>query len=190
MGFFDFLKPKSSEQKRIDQFEKMKSKIIVRETKSLMHDMILISPHDDSGKDEHPNGIGSFGLDKENPIPVYGIDNVPAYMDKLRYKYVSEKSGVTTYNPISFMRTHEGDVTPIGSPKPESSGVEAGTNAANIEGTIDVYNIYSVGNTKLAKIFVNSYSLKTSDKVPDGFFHRDLIPVLQDTRILIAIMSK
>ena len=190
MGLFDFLKPKSPEQKRIEQFERLKSKIIVRETKSLMHDMIILAPHYSSAMDANPKGIGEFGLDKCNPIPVYGIDNVPAYMDKLRYKYESEKSGVTTYNPISFMRTHEGDETPIGSSKPESCGIEAGTNAPNIEGTIDVYNIYSVGNKKLAKIFVNSYSLKTSDKVPDGFFHRDLIPVLQDARILMAIMSK
>jgi hypothetical protein len=190
MGFFDFLKPKSPEQKRIEQFEKIKSQIVVLETKSLMHDMILSSPHDDSGKDEHPDGIGSFGLERGNPIPVYGIDNVPAYMDKLRYKYVSKNSGAITFNPISFMRTHEGDDTPVGSPKPESSAFEAGTSAPNIEGTIDVYNIYSIGNTKLAKIFINSYSLKTSNKVPEGFFHRDSIPVLQDTRVLMALFVK
>lgn len=190
MGLFDFLKPKSSEQRRAEQFELLKSKIVVRERKSLMHDMIIMSPHDDSYKDVHPNGIGSFGLEKSNPIPVYGIDNLPAYMDKLRYKYVSEKSGVTTYNPVSFMRTHDSDETPIGSKKPDASAFEAGTESPNIEGTIDVYNIYSVGNTKLAEIYVNSYSLKTSDIVPDGFHHRDQIPVLQDTRIIMAMMDK
>ena len=46
--------------------------------------------HDNSLNDENPKGVGEFGLEKTNPIPVYGIDNLPAYMDKLRYEYTSK----------------------------------------------------------------------------------------------------
>ena len=90
-----------------------------------MHDMILMSPHDDSKQDVNPNGIGKFGLEKTNPIPIYGIDNIPTYMDKLRYKYVS-KSGSKSiiYNHIDFIRTSESDNSENGSKKPEVNKVE------------------------------------------------------------------
>ena len=189
MGFFNFLKSKSPEQKRTEQFERIKSKIIIREKNSVMHDMILTSPHDDSYGDVNPNGTGRFGLDKSNPIPIYGIDNINAYMDKLRYKFTSKISGNTLYNPISFLRTYDGDDAPIGAKKSESGNMASGIESSNIEGTIDVYNIYSIGNTKLSKIYINSYSLKTSGKVPDGFYHRDEIPVLQDGRVALELVS-
>ena len=190
MGIFDFFKSKSQEQKRKEQFEQIRSKTTIHEHKSIMHEMIILSPHDNSCKDTHPNGIGKFGLEKTNPIPVYGIDNVAAYMDKLRYKYTSEKSGNTTYNPIIFKRTSDSDESPIGSKKTDEELPSSGTEASNIEGTIDVYNIYSIGNQKLAKIYINSYSLKTSNKIPEGFYHRDDVPVLQDARILIELVNK
>jgi hypothetical protein len=189
MGLFDFFKSKSPDQKRKEQFEKLRATIIVHEKKSLMHEMIVLSPHDSSCLDAHPKGIGKFGFDKTNPIPVYGIDNVEAYMDKIRYKYTSEKSGNTTYNPVIYLRTTETDNSPIGSKKPEGEIAASGTEANNIEGTIDVYNLYSIGNQKLAKIYINSYSLKTSNKIPEGFFHRDEIPVLQDARLLIELVK-
>jgi hypothetical protein len=111
-------------------------------------------------------------------------------MDKLRYKYTSEKSGNSTYNPITYVRSSEGDETAIGSKKPVGELPASGTEAENIEGTIDIYNIYTIGNQKLAKIYVNSYSLKTSNKVPDGFYHRDEIPLVQDARILMELVNK
>ena len=190
MGFFDFFKSKSQAQLRDEQFAKIREKTIIHEHKSLMHDMIILSPHDSSCKDVHPNGFGNFGLVKTNPIPIYGIDNVAAYMDKLRYKYTSEKSGNSTYNPITYVRSSEGDETAIGSKKPVGELPASGTEAENIEGTIDIYNIYTIGNQKLAKIYVNSYSLKTSNKVPDGFYHRDEIPLVQDARILMELVNK
>ena len=62
-------------------------------------------------------------------------------------------------------------------------------NADNIKGTVDVYNIYSISNRLLAKVYINSYSLKTSNKVPTGFYHRDEIPSTQDSKVLLKIMS-
>ena len=190
MGFFDFLKTKSAEQKKIEQCEKIRFETTIQERKSIMHDMILMSPHDDSCQDVDPLGIGEFGFDKRNPIPVYGIDNIPAYMDKIRYKFTSEKSGLSTFNPVSFIRTSESDDSPIGSIKPEGLINASGITSSNIQGTIDAYNLYSIGNKKLAKIYINSYSLKTSNKMPNGFFHRDDVPVMQDARIVIELSSR
>jgi hypothetical protein len=190
MGFFDFLKTKSAEQKKIEQCEKIRFETTIQERKSIMHDMILMSPHDDSCQDVDPLGIGEFGFDKRNPIPVYGIDNVSAYMDKIRYQYTSENSGLITFNPVVFVRTSESDDSSIGSIKPEVGINASSTKAPNIQGMIDVYNLYSIGNKKLAKIFINSYSLKTSNKVPKGFFHRDDVPVMQDARVVIELLNR
>ena len=190
MGFFDFLRTKSAEQKKIEQCQKIRFETIIQERKSVMHDMILMSPHDNSCLDVDPQGIGEFGFDKGNPIPVYGIDNVSAYMDKIRYQYTSEKSGLITFNPVVFVRTSESDDSPIGSIKPEAGFNASATKASNIQGMIDVYNLYSIGNKKLAKIYINSYSLKTSNKVPKSFFHRDDVPVMQDARIIIELVNR
>lgn len=191
MGLFDFFKGKTPEQKRDEKLNKIKLLTSIKEQRSLMHDMILEGEHDYSKQDENPNGIGEFGLDKTNPIPVYGIDNIPAYMDKLRYEYISKSgSGTKTYNPVTFLRTTENDNSPIGSQMPTEEPFASSTTAPNIEGIIDVYAIYSMAGAKLAKIYINCYSLKTSDKVPNGFFHRDAIPAIMDGKLLIELMKK
>jgi len=155
-----------------------------------MNDFIKMSDHDDSGQDINPNGFGRFGLDKTNPIPVNGLDNIPAYMDKIRYQYVSQKSGNITYNPITYERTSENDGFQVGDEKPSSELMAAGVDVDNIKGTVDVYNLYSIGNKLLGKVYVNGYSLKTSNKIPEGFYHRDVIPATQDAKVLLALMSK
>ena len=186
MGLFDFLKSKSPEEKKAEKFNKIRELIIIKEKRSIMHDMIISSDHDDSQLDENPNGIGEFGLVKSNPIPVNGIDNIPAYIDKLRYEYTSiSGSGTKSYNAITIQRTIDSDETPIGSIKPVDEPIAASTSALNIKGHIDVYNLYSLANKKLAKIYINCYSLKTSDKVPSGFVHRDSIAAIQDTKVLM-----
>lgn len=190
MGLFNFLKPKSAEERQREKFERVRSEIIIKEQPSQMNDFILMSDHDESGLDENPNGFGRFGLDKTNPIPVNGLDNLDAYMDKIRYKYISQKSGNTTYNPIIYMRTSENDNQHIGDTKPDGELMASSIDVDNINGTIDVYNLYSIGNKLLGKIYINSYSLKTSNKIPEGFYHWDTIPATQDAKALMAIMSK
>ena len=97
MGFFDFLKPKSAEEKKNEEFERVKAKIIIREKVSQMNDFILMSEHDDSCLDENPLGIGRFGLDKTNPIPINGLDNLDAYMDKISYIFIFLRNIFITY---------------------------------------------------------------------------------------------
>ena len=190
MGLFDFLKKKTQAEKNIIFLQKLRKKTVVKETKSVMHGMILSSPHDSSYLDEHPNGEGEFGLVKSNPIPIYGIDNIPAYMDKLRYEYISKSgSGSKTFNHIDFLRTSDSDDSIIGSKKPSSKPGASSTSSPKIEGHIDVYNIYSIGGEKLAKIYVNCYSLKTSDKVVKGFIHRDQVPANKDSKVLMEAIK-
>ena len=191
MGLFDFFKGKTPEEKKLEKFLKIRENTKIKEKKSLMHSMIIMVPHDNSLKDENPNGTGEFGLVKTNPIPVYGIDNVPCYMDKLRYEYTSKSgSGTKTYNPVLYVRTSDSDKSAIGSKKPETNPAASATTSPNISGNIDVYNIYSMGGEKLAKIYINSYSLKVSDRVPVGFFHRDDTPPMQDGKVLTEFLKK
>jgi len=62
MGFFDIFK--SADVRKAERFEKIRKKITISEQKSVMHEMILLSPHDSSLKDINPNGVGKFGLEK------------------------------------------------------------------------------------------------------------------------------
>lgn len=188
MGLFDIFKRKSQQEKNEIKFNKLRELSKIKEKRSIMHEMIILSEHDNSNLDQNPDGFGEFGLDKTNPIPVNGIDNIPAYMDKLRYEYVS-KTGSMTYNPITFLRTSELDETPIGSTKPIDELFEESTLSPNIKGHIDVYNLYSFSGNKLAKIYINCYSLKTSNKVPNGFFHRDSISSLRDGKVLLEFIK-
>lgn len=182
MGIFDFFKPKTHEQKLDALFKKLRKEALVKETTSVMQSFIFSSPHNDSFEDEDPNGIGKFGLVKTNPIPVNGIDNVSAYIDKLRYKYTS-KTGTVLYYPVTILRTVDSDNTEIGSKKPESDLPSGATSSKNIKGAIDVYNLYSFGGNKNAKLYINSYSLITSNKVPEGFVHRDTIEPIKDGKL-------
>ena len=191
MGIFDFLKRKTQAEKNIIFLQKLRLQTIIHETKSLMHDAIIASEHDNSYLEENPAGKGRFGFESSNPIPIYGIDNIPAYMDKLRYEYTSKSgSGTITYNHVNFVRTSDADQSSIGSEKPITDPVASSTSSPNINGHIDVYNLYSIGGKKLAKIYVNCYSLKTSNKIPDGFIHRDKVPAEKDSKVLMESMKR
>lgn len=190
MGLFDFLKSKSPEEKKAAKFNEIRLISTIQEKRSIMQEMIISSEHDDSLLDENPGGTGEFGIEKTNPIPVNGIDNIPAYMDKLRYEYTSVSgSGTKTYNPVTSQRTIDSDETPIGSSKPLNETIADSTSAPNIKGHIDVYNLYSFGGEKLAKIYINCYSLKTSNKVPKGFVHRDSTPAIKDGKVLMEFLK-
>ena len=190
MGILDLFRKKTTEEKNKIYFEKLRKKTTLKESRSLMHEMIISTNHDPSLQDENPKGEGEFGLVKSNPIPIYGIDNLPFYMDKLRYEYTSKSgSGTITYNQVEFVRTSEGDQSKIGSKRPKTDPISSSISSPNIQGHIDVYNLYSIGGEKLNKIYVNCYSLKTSNKVPKGFFHRDEIPAEKDSKLLLEAMK-
>ena len=52
-----------------------------------------------------------------------------------------------------------------------------------------MYNIFSFDNKKLAMLYINSYSLKTSNKIPEKFFHRDNVPVYKDGKLILAAVK-
>jgi hypothetical protein len=180
------------EQQKAEILEKLRKNSIIKERRSSMHEMLVNTPGIEN-QDIHPKGSGKFGLELTNPIPVYGIDNIPAYMDKLRNKKITpsilkEGENITTYHPIQYIRTSDSDNSKIGSGMPSDGRLVAFAKATPL-GNIDVYNLYSLNGEKLAKIYVNSYSLKTSDKVPDGFFNRDEIPATQDSKATMEFMK-
>jgi hypothetical protein len=134
MGLFDFLKSKSPEEKKVAKFNEIRLLSIIQEQRSVMQEIIISSGHDDSFLDENPSGIAEFGLDKTKPIPVNGIDNIPAYIDKLRYEYTSVSGSRTkTYNPVTFQRTIDSDETLIGSIKPSNEPTSASTSTPYIK---------------------------------------------------------
>ena len=81
--------------------------------KSLMHDFIS-SNINACNMDIIPEGLGDFGLEKSNPIPIYGIDNIENYFSSIRYESIS-KDGEMLLFPIQYKRTIEFDNAQIGS---------------------------------------------------------------------------
>jgi hypothetical protein len=183
MGLFNFFK--SPEQRRIDLFKQLKRKHDKMECKSQMQEIFIMSPHDDSGCDYNPKGFGRFGLDKTNPVPINGIDNIEAYMDKLRYEHFLSQSGQVVYIKPIFQRTSVDDKLKLGELKSNNEIKLSSLEVENILGLIDIYNIYSIENILIAKLYINVYSLKTSNNIPEGFYHRDKIPILQDARLIV-----
>tara|TARA_B110000902_G_C13979900_1_gene464529 strand:+ start:324 stop:470 length:147 start_codon:yes stop_codon:yes gene_type:complete len=43
---------------------------------------------------------------------------------------------------------------------------------------------------KLKSSLQNNLYLKTSNKVPDGFFHRDKVPAIQDSKAMMEAMNR
>lgn len=90
--------------------------------------------------DEIPEGIGRYGLEKTNPIPIKGVMGNIAYLAKIR-----TKEGVK----VEYKR--------IGS-----------TSAENIKTAIDIYEI-SVAGKLLDTFYLNPYHKRNSEKAPDGY---------------------
>jgi hypothetical protein len=141
----------------------------MEQKESLMHEIIKANPKACS-ENEIPEGFGEFGLDKTNPIPIYGMDNIDNYMSQLRYETIS-KDGSSIFLPVQYQRTIENENSELGSEMPKNEGLVGSTFASNIGNNIDVYNVYTFeGTKKLAKLFIHCYHWKTSTKVPNGFF--------------------
>ena len=133
-----------------------------------MHRIISENPNA-CDEDFIPEGFGEFGLDKTNPIPIYGVDNIHNYMSKLNYEAIS-KDGSSILLPVQYQRTIENDDSEVGSEMPVVEGLVGSTFSNNIGNNIDVYNIYTFdGSKKLAKIFLHCYHWRTSLKAPKGF---------------------
>ena len=180
---------KSNEEKKLAFFNKLRTETAIKLKKSFMNSVIISNGYNELVNEEFVGSKGKFGYDKTNPIPINGLDNLEAYFDKIRYKYASiDDINSFSFPSISFQRTDENDVSKIGSSKNEKVSVKS-LSIPNIKGHIDVYNIFSFDNKKLAMLYINSYSLKTSNKIPEKFFHRDNVPVYKDGKLILAAVK-
>jgi hypothetical protein len=181
MGIFDFFKKETEEEKEKRIEKRILNQIHVNEVTPNQLQLRMINQFKEytKGSDgvcecykgEFEKESNDFGLSPNNPIPVYGIINIPNYMDKLRYKYISKTNKDSyTYNHIQYVR----------------KGTYTATN-------IDIYDIFGALDAEksnlLATIYVHAYHLKTSNKIPKGFVHKDDIPANKDGKYLLKIME-
>ena len=124
----------------------------------------------DKSEKEIDGAYGNFGLEKTNPIPINGLVSMYEYLPNLRYINPSAKDEKNKYLPVSFLRTHDGDTTKIGSKMSEFSGVSASTSSPNIGEQIDVFNLYDINEKKIGKIYLHGYQKFTSTRAPIGFY--------------------
>lgn len=88
-----------------------------------------------------PQGYGEFGLEKNNPIPVYGIPSNHIYLQSLR---------TSTGDILRFRRTGSIEVE-------------------NIYNPVDEYEIFNNHGETIAFIYLSPYHWTTSQKSPFGF---------------------
>ena len=106
-----------------------------------LYDIMSAMNVDGCSTDEMPNGIGEFGLDPTNPIPVNTIQGSMLYLGGLRAP----------------------DGTRVVSDRIGSFQVE------NITKPIDGYSIKHENGEELATIYISPYQAKNSSKAPIGF---------------------
>jgi hypothetical protein len=135
MGIFDFFKKK--EPKSL--WDEMMDIPGLKEQKDLYDTMSAMN----SGgctTDEMPNGIGVFGLEPTNPIPVNTIQGAILYLGGLRAP--------------DGTRVNNKRIGPV--------------QAENIEKPIDEYLITHENGEEIANIYISSYQAKNSKKAPKG----------------------
>lgn len=108
--------------------------------KSVLNDLNSLMGENGTDGDIIQEGIGQFGLEITNPIPVEGIEGSYRYLAQLRTLENEE---------ITFER-YGSDSSP------------------NIKGMIDVYLIYNKG-VEIAKLYIAPYNKKNSSLAPIGF---------------------
>lgn len=140
MGIFDFLK--SDEEKEHDEATKILKKIAERKkTRTEAADEAISS----KGNNNHvingqiSTGIGRFGLDKTNPIPVKGFTGLDYYFEKL-------------CGPKRFSWDRRGS-----------------TSVENINGYIDIYSLCNINGEDIGTLYVCLYCDETSTRIPDVF---------------------
>ncbi len=132
MKIFDLLKIKKSLPKWVSQFPAEYVEIILNQIKNNPQACNL---------DEIPQGIGKFGLDSTNPIPINGIPSNEEYLKNLLLK---------NGNKIRWRR-------------------EGSLRISNISMPIDKYEIFDLEGNTVCFLFLSPYHLKTSQKIPEGF---------------------
>lgn len=107
---------------------------------SELHKAMQGLSEDGTDQDEIPEGIGEFGLDITNPIPVNTIFGNTSYLGRL----ITEDD-----REISYERRGSGG-------------------AKNIKGPVDIYEISADGE-KIATLYIHPYNKRNSGKAPKGF---------------------
>lgn len=99
----------------------------------------------DTGRrlDEMPGGVGEFGLEASNPIPVQGIAMIKVYLGFV---------ATPDYQRIKFERVHS-------------------IEDAKMPGLTDEYDIFDQSGKLLTKLYVNAYAKGTSERAPQGFIY-------------------
>ena len=90
---------------------------------------------------EIPQGIGRFGLDKTNPIPIFGIPENENYLSKIRTKNGER---------VRWRRIGSSEIS-------------------NILKPIDAYELFDAKGNTIAVFYLSPYHYKTSDKAPENF---------------------
>ena len=93
--------------------------------------------------DEMPGGVGEYGLEPTNPIPVRGITMIKLYLGFL---------ATPEHQRITFKR-----VRSIDDPR--------------FSGPTDEYDIFDQNGSLLTKLYVNGYAEGTSERAPKGFIY-------------------
>lgn len=91
--------------------------------------------------DKITGGVGKYGLDPTNPIPIFGIPNNQIYLNRLRL--IDEKE-------ISWRRVGSIVVKDINYP-------------------VDEYEVFDISGDRITTLYLSSYHLRTSCKAPEGF---------------------
>jgi len=100
---------------------------------------------DACNEDQIPQGYGKFGLEKTNPIPVYGIPSNEIYLDSLKLK-----------DGGKFRWRRDGSIQ-----------------VSNISHPIDKYEIFDVDGNTICFLYISPYHWKISKMAPEGFIFRD-----------------
>ena len=135
MGIFDFFKKK--EPKSV--WDEMMEIPGLKEQKDL-HDAMSEMNSGGCTTDEMPNGIGEFGLEATNPIPVNTIQGSILYLGGLRAP--------------DGTRVNNERIGPV--------------QVANIEKPIDEYLITHENGEEIVTIYISPYQAKNSKKAPKG----------------------
>ena len=135
-----FIRPKKKES----VYDALMKNPKMREMKELYEVMKGLN-EDGTDQDIIPEGLGEFGYDITNPIPVNTIFGNTSYLGRLR-----------TMDGIKVRYERRG------------SG-----HAKNINNPIDIYDIYN-GDDKITTLYISPYNKKNSKAAPRGFKLADM----------------
>lgn len=132
MGLFDFFKKQDKQPDWVSKLPKEMAELLLNEIKSNPQACSL---------DEIPQGIGKFGLEASNPVPIYGVPSNEIYLSSIILKDNSE---------IRWRRVGSIEVS-------------------NIVKPIDKYEIFNLKGDTICFLYLSPYHWKISRKCPEGF---------------------